>query len=71
MIFGNLSVERDGKLTVFQLNTYHKGVPRALMTENDLANLVAFLATKPAAPKLKKKITVVVDEDDFDVSDYV
>lgn len=71
MIFGNLSVERNGNVTVIQLNTYHKGVPRALMTEADVANLVAFLGKPAAAPKQKKKITVVVDEDDFDVSDYV
>ena len=70
MIFGNLSVERDGKLTVFQLNTYHKGVPRALMTENDIANLIAFLGTKQAA-KPKKKVTVIVEEDDVSIEDLI
>jgi len=69
MIFGNLSVERDGELTVFQLNTYHKGVPHALMTKADLANLIAYLGTGPAKPK--KKVTVVVSEDDFNVEDLI
>ena len=71
MIFGNLSVERKGKLTVFQLNTYHEGVPRALMTQNDMANLMAFLAADAPKPKPLKKVTVVVAEDDFNVEDLI
>jgi hypothetical protein len=71
MIFGNLSVERNGELTVLQLNTYHKGVPRALMTKADIANLVAYLKADTPAPKPKKKLTVIVDDDDFNVEDLI
>lgn len=71
MIFGNLAVEREGNVTVFSLNTYHKGVPRALMTDADIANLVAHLKAPAPKPQKLKKIMVVVPEDDFNVDDYI